>query len=89
MCIQTLRHKLTPFYNLGLTSARYVLAVILAPSQSFPCRLQYQRELVKEVNIGIEREEPVQRLAEEIHIAFACKIIHVSRKINNHFKVGA
>lgn len=89
MCIQTLRHKLTPFYNLGLTSARYVLAVILAPSQSFPCRLQYQRELVEKVNIGIEREEPVQHLAEEIHIAFACKIIHVSRKINNHFKVGA
>jgi len=65
-------------------SARYVLAVILAPSQSFPCWLQYQRELVKEVNIGIEREESVQHLAKEIHITLACKIVPIQRDLNVH-----
>ncbi len=48
-------------------SARYVLAVILFPSQSFPCGLQYQCELVEKVNISIERKETVQHLPEEIH----------------------
>lgn len=58
--------------------------MILFPFQTFSCRLQYQSQTIKQVNIGIQGKEATEHFPKQTNIPGTGKAVAVEGDFNVH-----